>query len=159
MTRRRPPLTQIYLSSVSYRALDFSLRLGAKRAYAPSVPVLGLLARIGLWFRIVFSGVFGNPVAVCVDSRAPTAPLNRTHRRRKRRSLSLARRADRLADIILRRYGYARFLQWIYNRTLTPRTRWCFFAWNWAWRPRITFLGCEQTLGTVMRCAAPLRPD
>ena len=79
------------------------------------MPVLGLLARIGLWFRIVFSGVFGNPVAVCVDSRAPAAPLNRTRRRRKRRSLPLARRADRLADIILRRYGYVMAMRGFYN--------------------------------------------
>jgi len=59
---RRPPLTHIYLSSVSYGAMDLSLRLSAKRVYGPTVPAFGLLARIGVWFRLIFGGTFGIPV-------------------------------------------------------------------------------------------------
>jgi len=160
MTRRRPDntmsLASIYLKSVSYGALSLAL---SRREPELPVAALGLLARIGVWLRLIFDDVFAKPIAICVDTHASAAPLNRTLRRRKRRSLPLARRADRLAEVILRRFGYGRYLEWIYNRTLTPRVRWCFFSWNWAWSPRRWFLGCEEVLKTALLCHAPLRPD
>jgi len=52
--RPKPPLTQIYLGSVLYGALDLGLKLGAKRMQYSPIAVFGLLARIGLWLREIY---------------------------------------------------------------------------------------------------------
>lgn len=155
----RPPLMQIYLNSVSYGALRVSLTLARPVMESRPGNALGLLARIGVWLRIIFRDVFGRPVVMCLDTSTPAAPLNRTRRRRKRRSLPMARRADKLADVIRRHFGWACYLQWIYNRMLTSRVRWCFTAWNWAWRPRSAFLYFGRDITAPLFCGAALHPD
>jgi len=155
----RPPLTSILLRSTSKSALHYGVEMAAALPKAESEATLGLLGRVALWLRIIFSGFHRGEMqvqsAACPQQSAP----NRQKTRLRQRTLPLARRGDLLAHHIWRRYGRACFLNWIYNRTLTPRTRWCFTAWNWAWLPRMRFAFCDMTASRHLPCFAILSPD
>ena len=155
----RPPLTSILLCSTSAGALNYGVELAAAYPHRQDEMALGLLGRVALWLRIIFSGFYAGEMQVqSVAHRQCVAP-NRQKTRMRQRALPLARRGDLLAHHMMRRYGRARFLNWIYNRTLTPRVRWCFTAWNWAWLPRMRFAFCDMTAGRPAPCSAILSPD
>jgi len=127
-------------------------------AYKSEVAI-GFLGRVKLWLRIIFSGFGIGQMQVKSTAAQSRNVANRHKTRLHKRALPLARRGDLLAHHMMRRYGRARFLNWIYNRTLTPRVRWCFTAWNWAWQPRMSFAGCDLKPGRNSVCFATLRPD
>jgi len=161
MTRPAPTLTSLLKNSVSHGALYVSVESGACFARDKGLsakPALSVLARMRIWLRLIFGRTQLDEIYV-LSVTSNTAPLNRTCRRRQRRALPLARRADRLADVIYRRFGRGCYLQWIYNRILTPRFRWCFTAWNWSWRPRSAFLCFSDDIAAPPYCGAVLRPD
>ena len=155
----RPPLTSALLSTVSMRALHYGLSAAVISQRAETDAALGLLGRVKLWLGLIFSGFHaGQMQALPAAAQRPARP-NRHKARLRQRELPLARKGDLLAHHIFRRYGRACFLNWIYNRSLTPRCRWCFTAWNWAWQPRSAFLSCGAIFTAALYCAAPLRPD
>lgn len=119
----------------------------------------GFLGRVRLWLRLVFDVMFGRDVSVREVTRSDYIPPNRHKSRLRRRNLPLARRTDLLAVHMLRRYGRARFLNWIYNRLLTPRVSWCFRDWNWHWAARWVFASCDMRPQCDRICGAPLSPD
>jgi len=182
---KRPAKKHYWLGAVSFGALECGLRAKSiaqfELGYMPTAH--GFLARVRLWFVLVFGGdadeasdvssyesagessdvSSGEPsresVTVERVTRISAYPRNRHKARLRRRNLPFARRADPLSHHFLRRYGYTRFRQWIYNRTLTPRIRWCFQAWNWRWAPRESFVGCGWFPDLAAKCSAPLHPD
>jgi len=158
MTRKPLPLISILLRSASHRALCLGLE-AALVTPSRTKTALGFLARLRIWLRLIFGGVTDDRFCLCAECCETVAPLNRTLRRRRRRALPLARRADRLADVIHRRFGHARYLQWLYNRTLTSRFRWCFTAWNWSWRPRSAFLCFSGDISAPPSSHVALHPD
>jgi len=166
---RRPAKKHYWLGAVSFGALECGLRAKSiaqfELGYMPMAH--GFLARVRLWFVLIFGGDAdevsdeSSRESVTVErvTRISAYPRNRHKARLRRRNLPLARRADPLSHHFLRRYGYTRFRQWIYNRTLTPRIRWCFQAWNWRWAPRESFVGCVWFPDFTAKCSAPLHPD
>ena len=114
-----------------------------------------LLARIKLWLSLVFG--FG---AECYDTK-PAQVCKASNRTLARRSskIPMARRADRLALHMLRRYGLKRCQQWLYNRTLTGRVGWCFGRFSWRGVSRRVFSRQVGLRLALTPGAAPLRPD
>lgn len=155
----RPPLTSVLLCSSSRAALHYGVERAEACPMAESEVAIGFLGRVKLWLRIIFSGFGIGQMQVKSTAAQSRNVANRHKTRLHKRALPLARRGDLLAHHMMRRYGRARFLNWIYNRTLTPRVRWCFTAWNWAWQPRMSFAGCDLKPGRNSVCFATLRPD
>jgi len=166
---RRPAKKHYWLGAVSFGALECGLRAKSiaqfELGYMPMAH--GFLARVRLWFVLVFGGDAdeasdkSSRESVTAErvTRISAYPRNRHKARLRRRNLPLARRADPLSHHFLHRYGEIRYRQWINNRTLTPRIAWCFRDWNWLWAPRESFAGCAWLQQLLGFCAAPLRPD
>ena len=178
MTRPAPTsLASSWLSSVSHGMVDYWLEpviygfrlevdyvvtredifLGSVSAFDPA---MGFLERVRLWLKLFF-------MEACEPELAPAKPLqpglherpaNRRSRRRAKRALPIARSSYALGNIILRRWGYKRFVQWLYNCTLTSRAKWCFRAAYRGVRGR-TSLGALLAKMAPAFCAAQLRPD
>ena len=155
----RPPLTSVLLCSSSRAALHYGVERAAACPIAEPEAAIGFLGRVKLWLRIIFNGFGIGQMQVKSTAAQPRNVPNRHKARLRKRALPLARKGDSLAHHMMRRYGRARFLNWIYNRTLTPRVRWCFTAWNWAWQPRMSFAGCDIQYCCDAICSVILSPD
>lgn len=164
MTRpaRRETLTSILLCHVSAQALDYGLEMGLFSRPVPEteppLAALGLLARMRVWLRLIFGGVFKSDVTVQAECRLDDAPLNRRCARR-RRKWSDPNAYDHLGYMILRQQGLTRWQQWLYNCTLIGRVRWCFpksLRRNMSVR---RFCKGFDTAIKLISCNAPLRPD
>lgn len=142
------------LSGASFGAVDVAL--GASRPKHDDAPQ-SFLARVRLWLQLIFGG--SESVAIRHVTCVTSPPPNRHKARLRRRKLPLQRRPCALSHHFLHRYGYTRFREWIYNRTLTPRVRWCFQDWNWRWAPSESFADCAEMFQIEAICAAPLHPD
>jgi len=155
----RPTLTSILLRSVSCKALDSGV--SSLEFLSPDVERseagLGFLARIRLWLRLVFGGVFGSAVTV---HALPSEPrLNRRGERRAKRKFALAHSTFALGHILLRDYGYSRFLQWLCDFTLLSRIERCFLSRRRFWMARKGVSACEEVAKINVICGAPLCPD
>lgn len=165
---RRFSFKSLLIKTSSYGALDYRLE---RRVYGFRLPedytderpttraangTLSFLARVKMWLRLLMGVVETVPSLPAYSD----APLNRAMARRRRGKLPLSRRGDDLGYHIYRRYGLKRAQQWLYNRSLTPRVRWCFvrkFIERWA--PRENLARCTASSGLGPLCAAPLSPD
>ena len=167
---RRFSFKSLLIKTSSYRALDYGLE---RRVYGFRLPLdyvaehyaaerhpkngtLSFLARVKMWLRLLMGVVETVPSLPAYSD----APLNRAMARRRRGKLPLSRRGDDLGYHIYRRYGLKCAQQWLYNRSLTPRVRWCFvrkFIERWA--PRENLARCTASSGLSPLCAAPLSPD
>ena len=162
---RRFSFKSLLIKTSSYGALDYRLE---RRVYGFRLPehyaaerqpkngTLSFLARVKMWLRLLMGVQESVPSLPAYSD----APLNRAMARRRRGKLPRVRRGDDLGYHIYRRYGLKRAQQWLNNRSLTPRVRWCFvrkFIERWA--PRENLARCTASSGLDPLCAAPLSPD
>ena len=151
----RLTLTSTSLCSVSPMALHFGLEWS--RAFTPvesSVPIglLGLLERFRIWLSLVFKGEMPE-VMICRVSSEGESKTNRRIERAAKRPRPLARQTYALGQILIRRYGYTRFVQWFYRFTLSARVDKCFRPRHYLWTLRRVFAGCEAVSQTRPHCA------
>lgn len=163
-------LTLIFCGSVSLEAMCYALRSGAvfkKRCVVITEPVsspacrdntLSILARMRVWLQLIFNALSGRRVSV--EPRVLTAEpvLNRRAERRAKHKAVLGRCTYALGHILLRRYGYARFVQWLCNHTLVGRVERCFHL-RCFWGVLIRAARCNIAVKKDELCQAPLRPD
>lgn len=79
--------------------------------------------------------------------------------RAAKRPVPLARATYALGQILIRRYGYIRFVQWFYRFTLSARVDKCFRPRQYLWTLRRAVAGNESSFQVGTYCAAPLSPD
>jgi len=157
-------LTSLLLRTVSHGAQEHYLhsRLLAfeidaayiNSAVYPSSKI-GFMARIWMWLQLLWGQydlVFKSNYAIC--GAAP----NRHYARKRRRKLPAARQATAISLMILRQKGLKKCQQWLYNRTLVGRVRWCFTG-QWRWASRQNLSSCMGLSLGVSHCGAPLCPD
>jgi len=153
---RRFSFKSLLIKTSSHGALDYGL---ARRVYGFRLPegyvAEDFLARVKMWLRLLMGVVETVPSLPAYSD----APLNRAMARRRGAKLPPSRRGDDLGYHIYRRYGLKRLQQWLYNRSLTPRVRWCFVRANWIWAARESVAGCMAPSPLAPLCAAPLSPD
>lgn len=148
------PLRCELMCGVSCVVLDASLSvyIASKQEASP----VNLLARIRIWFRLMWGG---GCVGVEPVTMQPRPAVNRSKARLARRPMPLARCMDALTFIICRHHGRSHYLRWIYDYQLTWRVRWCFTLWNWSWSPRLCFVSSTDFSVIGDFCHAPLFPD
>lgn len=158
-------LKSILKDSVSHGAQEFSLHpyLFSFHLAEPAEDfcnqpsaTMSFLERIRMWLRLLW----GDKQAVFeVASVRYDVPLNRYFMRRRSAKIPAARQGDALGYHILCRYGLKRLQEWLYNRTLTGRVRWCFRPRKWRWLALLNCAVLRCIISAAAYCGAPLRPD
>jgi len=132
-------------------------------ALTPSRIWVSLLAHMRLWLSLIFnpSGMADVSASLQCDE---DAPLNRSAARARKRTIPTAHASYALGHILMRRHGYARFIQWLYDFGLIGRVRFCFLTrrglyWGLLWARAKTVAIYGQRPKIAVLCAAPLWPD
>ena len=152
---RLAPLFIGFRLEVDYVATREDLFLGT---VLQGGPAMSFLARVKMWLTFLFTGRLDVEVAPSPQKLLRHVPSNRQARRRDKLVPNAARPAYGLRHAILKHWGYKRFVQWLYNRTLMSRVRWCWRMFTRRVRARLS-LGCMVKAMAIAFCAAPLRPD
>lgn len=165
MTRPAPTLKAVLTIAVSHGAQEFcrrpflyafELEAGYENGAELNESALGFLARVRLWLSLLWGGRGAVFSAGC---QSYNITYNRRMLRRERHKLPAARQADALAYHILCRKGLKACQQWLYNRGLIGRVRWCFRKDHWRAASRRCFANGLGEALTHILCAAPLSPD
>ena len=154
---RHASLKQSFLCGVSLAAVHVASSVSPVREAVSSVEYgsSSFLARIGLWLRLIFGGFREQEMTSCIAASPREIKPNRAQLRKR----APARQADGFGYHIMRRYGYAACLEWVYNRTLKARIVWCFKDWMWRHMPRELYAGCSDEYQMAAACSASLWPD
>ena len=121
---------------------------------------LSVLLRMKLWVTLIFNRSGETDVLASLAPADDAVPLNRRAARRGKHTTPAAHQSYALGHILLRRYGFARFVQWLYRFGLMGRVRFCFVSKRsllWARRKAVAKCGMGFLVSQI--CAAPLSPD
>ena len=166
-----PHTTRLFMSALSPAYLlasgaSHSALAGAVLAARPNpegLHALSLLARIGLWLRLLWGAGERAGKSEIIQSEAiiyaaPPAPSRAQQRRARHRNTrgraKLSRQGCELAPLIYRVSGRARYERFLYDMGADCRVKWCFSDWNWRWPSRLCF--CAADIFCAPRDAAPL---
>ena len=153
----------VLLRTVSRGALGWSVdRAAAESEPQPASPALWLsvLLRMKRWVTLIFNRSGETDVLASLAPSDDAAPLNRRAARRGKHATPPAHQSYALGHILLRRYGFARFVQWLYRFGLMGRVRFCFVSKRcllWTQRRALASFGLCSIAPQL--CAAPLSPD
>ena len=121
--------------------------------------LLGFLARLRLWLRLLFPIFQADQTRLYTVRALNSLGRNRRSYRQDRHERPLAYRTYVLGHILLRRYGCARFVQWLCKFTLWSRLERCFLPRRRFWDARRCFADCAAHWHQQLRCSAPFSPD
>jgi len=133
--------------------------LSQPQAVSPAL-WLSVLLRMRLWVRLIFNRAGGKDASASLAPADNAAPLNRRAARGRKHVTPAAHQSYALGHILLRRYGFARFVQWLYQFGLMGRVRFCFVSKRcllWTQRRALASFGLCSVAPQL--CAAPLSPD
>ena len=158
----------VLLRTVSRGALGWSVDRAAAeiepqeselQATSPAL-WLSVLLRMKLWVTLIFNRSGETDVLASLAPADDAAPLNRRAARRGKHATPAAHQSYALGHILLRRYGFTRFVQWLYRFGLMGRVRFCFVSKrSLLWAAREAVANGEVRFLTSRICAAPLSPD
>ena len=149
-------LKKIWLTTVSRAALRFSLAVERDALTSETQLALGLVARIRLWFQMLWGSVQRTETLSPVLTDIPP---NRYYKRRRNSRPSKQSRVNPLTLLMLRHRGLIACQQWLYHYSVAGRIWWCFHHLNPIFANRRTVTFCESGFAIAAICNAPLSPD
>ena len=156
MTSTPETYKAVLLRTVSRGAAQSQPQESEPHAVSPAL-WLSVLLRMKLWVTLIFNRSGETDVLASLAPADDAAPLNRRAARRGKHTAPAAHQSYALGHILLRRYGFARFVQWLYRFGLMGRVRFCFVSKRsllWATRKAVAHCEVRFLTSRILRRAA-----